>query len=297
MPMPDDIVPEGSSDPVAVFERARNEMLRKKRIQSVVFIGVFLACLTAAVIVGQFDIAVLIKGFPRTTEYIEKLLPVLRWETLGADVSEWYWNIGKWLELLAETLLMAFFATLMGTVCAFILSFSASNNLMTTHWIYFITRRFLEIARSVPDLVYALVFVFAWGLGPLAGILALAIHTMGASGKLFAEVNENIDPNPLEGVRAAGGNWVEMIRFAVVPQVLPAFASYTVWRFEINVRTAAILGFVGAGGIGYELYTNIRLSYYDDVSAILLIIVAAVIAVDMSCEEVRHRMIGKEFLR
>jgi len=295
--MPNDIVPEGSLDPVAAFERARNEMLRQKRVQTLIFIGVFIACLTAAVIVGQFNIFILIKGFPRTTEYIEKLLPVLRWETLGADASEWYWNIGKWLELLAETLLMAFFATLMGTICAFLLSFSASSNLMTTHWIYFITRRFLEIARSVPDLVYALVFVFAWGLGPLAGILALAIHTMGASGKLFAEVNENIDPKPLEGIRAAGGNWVKMIRFAVVPQVLPAFASYTLWRFEINVRTAAILGFVGAGGIGYELYTNIRLSYYDDVSAILLIIVAAVITVDMSCEEVRHRMIGKEFLR
>jgi phosphonate transport system permease protein len=119
---------------------------------------------------------------------------------------------------------------------------------------------------------------------------------MGASGKLFAEVNENIAPDPLEGVRAAGGNWVEMIRFAVVPQVLPAFTSYTLWRFEINVRTAAVLGFVGAGGIGHELYTNIRLSYYEDVSAILLIIIAAVIVVDMSCEAVRHRMIGREFI-
>ena len=286
-----------STDPVATFERRRAEMLRTKRLHTGLFVGVFLACLTVSVIVGQFDIVVLIKGFPRTTEYIQVLLPVLHWETLGADVAEWYWNLGKWLELLAETLLMAFFATFLGTLGAFFLSFTASSNLMTTYWIFFATRRFLELARSVPDLVYALVFVFAWGLGPLAGILALAIHTMGASGKLFAEVNENIDSEPLDGLRAAGGNWVEMIRFAVVPQVLPAFASYTLWRFEINVRTAAILGFVGAGGIGYELYTNIRLSYYDDVSAILLIIVATVVVVDMSCEEVRHRMIGKEFLR
>ena len=294
--MSDDIAPTDSSNPIAVFERRRIEMLRQKRFRTLIFFGVFFACLTAAVIVGEFNIITLIEGFPRTTEYIENLFPVLHWETLGADVSDWYWNLGKWLELLVETLLMAFFATLMGTVFAFLLSFPASSNLMTTYWIYFITRRFLEIARSVPDLVYALVFVFAWGLGPLAGILALAIHSMGASGKLFAEVNENIDPNPLEGVRAAGGNWVKTIRFAVVPQVLPAFVSYTLWRFEINVRTAAVLGFVGAGGIGYELYTNIRLSYYDDVGAILLIIVATVICVDLSCEEVRHRMIGKEFL-
>lgn len=285
-----------TANPVAAFERARAEMLRQKRVQGVILAVVFLACLTAAVIVGQFNIVTLIKGFPRTTEYIEKLLPVLRWETLGPDVAEWYWNTGKWFELLAETLLMAFFATLLGTVGAFVLSFAASSNLTTAYWTYFLTRRFLEIARSVPDLVYALVFVFAWGLGPLAGILALAIHTLGASGKLFAEVNENIDPNPLEGVRAAGGNWVEMIRFSVVPQVLPVFASYTLWRFEINVRTAAVLGFVGAGGIGYELYTNIRLSYYEDVSAILLIIIATVICVDLGCEQIRHRMIGKEFL-
>lgn len=285
-----------TANPVAAFERARAEMLLQKRVQGVILAVVFLACLTAAVIVGQFNIVTLIKGFPRTTEYIEKLLPVLRWETLGPDVAEWYWNTGKWFELLAETLLMAFFATLLGTVGAFVLSFAASSNLTTAYWTYFLTRRFLEIARSVPDLVYALVFVFAWGLGPLAGILALAIHTLGASGKLFAEVNENIDPNPLEGVRAAGGNWVEMIRFSVVPQVLPVFASYTLWRFEINVRTAAVLGFVGAGGIGYELYTNIRLSYYEDVSAILLIIIATVICVDLGCEQIRHRMIGKEFL-
>lgn len=289
--------PDGSSNAVAAFERARKEMLRQKRVQTSIFLGVFLACLVAAIIVGQFNLATLIKGFPRTTEYIEKLLPALRWETLGADFGEWYWNLGSWLDLLAETLLMAFFATLLGTLGAFALSFAASSNLMRTYWIYFLTRRFLEIARSVPDLVYALVFVFAWGLGPLAGILALAIHTMGASGKLFAEVNENIDSSPLEGVRAAGGNWIKMIRYAVVPQVLPSFASYTLWRFEINVRTAAVLGFVGAGGIGYELYTNIRLSYYEDVSAILLIIVATVICVDVSCEEIRHRMIGKELFR
>ena len=294
--MPDAPSTPAATDSVAAFERARAEILRQKRVQGVVFATVFLACLTAAVVVGQFNLFTLIEGLPRTTEYIEKLLPVLRWETLGPDVAEWYWNIGDWLELLAETLLMAFFATLLGTIGAFFLSFPASSNLTTASWLYFVTRRFLEISRSVPDLVYALVFVFAWGLGPLAGILALAIHTMGASGKLFAEVNENIDGNPLEGVRATGGNWVEMIRFAVVPQVLPVFTSYTLWRFEINVRTAAVLGFVGAGGIGYELYTNIRLSYYEDVSAILLIIIVAVICVDLSCEQIRHRMIGKEFI-
>lgn len=295
--MPDAVIPAGSSNHVAAFQRARGEMLRQKRIQTLIFIAVFLVCLVVAVIAGQFSVGALIEGLPKTTTYIEKLLPTLRRESLSADIFEWYWNIGKWLNLLAETLLMAFFATLLGTISAFLLSFPASSNLAANHQVYFVTRRFLEISRSVPDLVYALVFVFAWGLGPLAGILALAIHTMGASGKLFADVNENIDSNPIDGVRAVGGNWIKIIRFAVVPQVLPAFVSYTLWRFEINVRTATVLGFVGAGGIGYELYTDIRLNYYEDVSAILLIIVVAVVCIDMICEEIRHRMIGKEFLR
>lgn len=287
----------GPLNVVADFERARGEMLRHKRAQTLIFAVMFLACLMAAVIVGRFDVVTLVVGIPRTTDYIIKLLPTLRWQSLGADVAEWYWNLGPWLQLLAETLLMAFFATTLGTTGALICSFPASRNLVASRWTYFGARRFLEIARSVPDLVYALVFVFAWGIGPLAGILALTIHTIGASGKLFAEVNENVDPNPIDGLRAAGGNWVETIRFAVIPQVLPVFASYTLWRFEINVRSAAVLGFVGAGGIGHELYTNIRLNYYEDVSAILLIIVATVTVVDMLCEEVRHRMIGKEHLR
>lgn len=290
-------LPAGASETVIAFERARLDASRQKRVQNVIFLAGFIACLAAAVVVGDFNVFDLIAGIPRTTEYVEKLMPALRWETLNADVAEWYWNLPRWLELLAETLLMAFFATLIGTLGAFLLSFPASSNLSNRYWIYFVTRRFLEIARSVPDLVYALVFVFAWGLGPLPGILALAIHTMGASGKLFAEVNENVDPNPPEGIRASGGNWIKVIRFGVVPQVLPSFASYTLWRFEINVRTAAVLGFVGAGGIGYELYTNIRLYYYQDVSAILLIIVITVVLVDMLCEEIRHRMIGKEFLK
>lgn len=272
-------------------------MLRKKRIQSSIFFALFVFCLIVATIVGQFSLTTLIEGIPKTTTYIEKLMPTLHWNSLRADVQDWYWNFWKWLSLLGETVLMAFFATLLGTVGAFLLSFPASSNLTTHYAVYFFTRRFLEIARSVPDLVYALVFVFAWGLGPLAGILALSIHSMGASGKLFSEVNENIDRNPIEGVRAAGGNWVEIIRFAVVPQVLPIFISYTLWRFEINVRTAAVLGFVGAGGIGYELYTNIRLNYYSDVSAILLIIIVTVVCIDMLCETLRHRMIGREALQ
>ena len=151
----------------------------------------------------------------------------------------------------------------------------------------------LEIARTVPDIVWALLFVFAFGIGPVAGILAITTHTLGAQGKLFAEVNENISPLPLDGIRSAGGNWFHEMRFGVLPQVLPNYLSYTFWRFELNVRSATIVGFVGAGGIGHDLFTAIQLLYFSDVGAILLIIVATIMAIDILSERIRHLAIGE----
>ena len=175
-----------------------------------------------------------------------------------------------------------------------LLSFIASSNLMKTYWLYFIVRRTLEIARTVPDIVWALIFIYPFGVGPLAGVLALIVHTTGAQGKLFSEVNENCDHKPIEGIRAAGGNWFEEIRYAVVPQVLPNFISYTFWRLALNVQAATVMGFVAAGGIGYELITAIRLLYFLDVGAILLMIIGTVFLIDMVSERLRHYFIGKE---
>ncbi|MBM3347261.1 MAG: phosphate/phosphonate ABC transporter permease, partial [Betaproteobacteria bacterium] len=162
---------------------------------------------------------------------------------------------------------------------------------------YFVFRRVAEIARCVPEVVYALIFVVAFGIGPFAGFLALTVHATGALGKLFAEANENIDESQLDGVRASGGNWFEVIRFAVLPQVLPNFTTYILWRLELSIRSAAIVGFVGAGGIGQELYKAIGLNYYEDVSAIVLMVVLTIMIIDLLCEKIRHRMIGKENLQ
>ena len=147
----------------------------------------------------------------------------------------------------------------------------------------------LEVARTVPDIVWALLFIIAFGIGPLAGILAITVHTVGAQGKLFAEVNENISPLPIDGVRASGGSWLQVMRFAVLPQVLPNYMSYTFWRMELNVRSATIVGFVGAGGIGHDLFTSVQLLYFADAGAILLIVVATVMAIDILSERFRHR--------
>src|SRR5262249_9772317 len=160
-------------------------------------------------------------------------------------------------------------------------------------WLAFAARRLFELARGVPGLVYALVFVFAFGLGAVPGMLAVGVHSAGACGKLFAGVNQDVDPASREGVGGPAGAWPQVMRFAVVPQVLPNFASYALLRFEISVRQATVLGFVGAGGIGEELLLAVRQFVYPDISAIVLLIIATVAVIDMSCERVRSRLMGE----
>ena len=149
-------------------------------------------------------------------------------------------------------------------------------------------------ARTVPGIVFALIFVIAFGLGPMAGVLAIAIHSTGALGKLFSEIVENIDMKPVEGVRSTGASWLSCMRFAVLPQVAAGYASYALLRFEINVREASVMGFVGAGGIGQELVVAIRKFYYSDVSAILLMIIVTVFIIDIGTGWLRGRLFGKD---
>jgi phosphonate transport system permease protein len=294
------IMPMISSAPVRAgtlsFERQYSDLRRQRRLQTLLGIGVFVLLLIGSAVVGKFSLTALIDGVPKLGEYVQRTLPVLHWKSLGTDLSEWFYGIGKWLDLLLETVLMAYLATLLGSLAALGLCFHASRNLTPRPWSYQVARRAAEFFRTVPDLVFALIFVFAFGLGPLPGILAIALHSFGANGKLFAEANENIDIGPVEGLRAAGANWVQTMRFAVIPQVLPNYASYVLWRFEINVRTAAVMGFVGAGGIGMELMTAVRSLYYEDISAILILIVLTVTLIDMGCEKLRHALIGRETL-
>lgn len=209
------------------------------------------------------------------------------------DVPSWFWGLGKWLRLMVDTLLIAYVATILGATFAFIACFFAAGNLGVSHPVTFVARRFLEFCRTVPELVFALIFVMAFGLGPIAGVLAIVIHTTGALGKLFYEVLENVDQKPIEGLVASGASWTKTMRFAVVPQVLANFLSYALLRFEINVRGASVMGFVGAGGIGQDLMEAIRKFYYPDVSAILVLIIITVALIDLVTERVRHHFISQ----
>jgi len=230
----------------------------------------------------------------RFPKYIYETLPTLRLASLGSDLAEWYWGLKGWLKLLWQTVLIAYVGTVLGAIGAFLFCFAAAANLGRSAWLRFAVRRYLEFCRTVPEIVFALIFVIAFGLGPLPGVLAIAIHTMGALGKLFSEVVENIDLKPVDGVTATGGGWWQIVRFAVVPQVLSNFASYALLRFEINVRGASIMGFVGAGGIGQDLIEAIRKFYFTDVSAILLLIIVTVMLIDYGTERLRHALLSLE---
>jgi phosphonate transport system permease protein len=286
-----------TSAQVRRFEEEFARLRRRQRFQLFGFAFLFLVVFHVAADFSHFTLERLAAGLPRIGEYIGKTVPEIKFVSLFSDVATWYYGFLKWLQLLGDTLLIALMATIFGAAGGLLLCFPASRNLAGRYWIYFVFRRVAEVARCVPEVVYALIFVVAFGIGAFAGFLALTVHTTGALGKLFAEANENIEERQLDGVRAAGGSWIEVIRYAALPQVLPNFTTYTLWRLELNLRSAAIVGFVGAGGIGQELYQAISLNYYEDVSAIVLMIVVTITMIDLACEKIRHRIIGRESLQ
>jgi len=239
---------------------------------------------------GEVELGKLVHHLSGLTSYFGRIMPHLRPDHLTDDVADWYWGFSGWLKLLFDTILIAYLSTLAGTIGATLLSCLAAENLAPSKTVRWMVKRLFEFCRTVPDLVFALLFVSAFGLGPLAGVLAISIHTFGTLGKMFTEAFESIDMNPVEGVRSAGSRFVDTVRFAALPQVLPNLASYTLLRFEINVRASSIVGFVGAGGIGQDLFVAIRKFYYTDVSAILLMIIVTVSIMDVLTSRIRHRL-------
>ena len=293
------------SDPVAVFERHRAELARARRATNILLGVLFVAVILWSAWVSNFTPERLAEGIPRIFEYFQTILPGLEWDKLflGRDadgdavpgsLTFWYADFWEYMRLLGITILMAITATMLGTLGAFLMCFAAARNLAPNYATFWITRRFMEFCRGVPEILFALVFVFMVGIGPLAGVLAIAIHSAGALGKLFAEVNENASLKPVDGITAVGGTWAERMLLGVFPQVAPNLISYALLRFEINVRSSAIVGFVGAGGIGQEL--NRVISFYSDdrVLAVLILIVLMVTVIDLISERVRTRFIGLE---
>jgi phosphonate transport system permease protein len=194
-----------------------------------------------------------------------------------------YGNWGIWAPYVHEMIItvhMAIWATLLSVILAIPFGLLSAEN-VTPWWIRHPIRRLMDTFRAINELVFALIFVVAVGLGPMAGVLALWIHTTGILAKLFSEAVESIDHRPVDGITVTGASKVEEILYGVIPQVIPLWISFALYRFESNVRSATVVGLIGAGGIGMALNENMRSFQYDQAGVILLIIVIAVIILDI----------------
>jgi phosphonate transport system permease protein len=279
---------------LTVLNEAYRRAVARKRLRLTLATAVFFAALVVASIGAEVNLRTFFTYFGNFVSYFDRIFTLENGARVWTDIGEWFWGWRKWLSMLGETILISYVGTLFGAILAFLLNFFAAENTSPTPWLRFLVRRVLEFARTVPGIVFALIFVIAFGLGPMAGVLAIAIHSTGALGKLFSEIVENADMKPVEGVRSTGASWVSCMRFAVLPQVAAGYASYALLRFEINVREASVMGFVGAGGIGQELVVAVRKFYYSDVSAILLLIVLTVFVIDIGTGWMRSRLFGKD---
>jgi len=199
------------------------------------------------------------------------------------------------VEKMIETIFLALMATTLAIVFAIPVSFLAAHNLMgdnpITMAVYYVVRSALNILRSIEPLIMAIVFVVWVGLGPFAGVLALAVHSIAALGKLYSEAVESIDPGPIEAVTATGANRLQTIVYAIIPQIIPPYIAFTVYRWDINVRMSTVIGFVGGGGVGFLLQQWIRLVMYKEAGAAVWAIALVVALMDYASAKVRERVV------
>lgn len=207
-------------------------------------------------------------------------------EFFPPDFSHWR----LYLQEMLVTLQIALWGTALAVLTAMPLALLASAN-MVPCWVYQPVRRLLDAFRAINEMVFAMLFVVAVGLGPFAGVLALWIHTAGTLAKLFSEAVEAIDPQPVEGIRSTGASALHEIVYGVLPQVAPLWISYTLYRFEANVRSATVVGMVGAGGIGVVLWEIIRGFEYAQTCAVMLIVVLTVSAIDLLSARIRKALV------
>jgi phosphonate transport system permease protein len=200
----------------------------------------------------------------------------------------------EYFELMLTTINIAIVSTIVGFVFAVPLSFLAARNFSPSGPLRLVAKRIMEILRAFPEIVIAGLFAAVLSIGPVAAIIAVSLHTIGALGKLFYEVVENADMRPDDGLKAVGANWFERVRFAAVPQVLPNFASYALLRLEINVRASTIIGAVGGGGIGEELKLSISRGFGAKTVALVLLLFVTIIAVDQFSAWLRRKLVGEQ---
>ena len=220
----------------------------------------------------------MIEGVPFMLDFLRRMMP--------PDLSV----LGQALTGALQTLEIAVVGTGVSAVLALPVGFAAARN-VAPPWLFYGARSVLNVFRAIDTLVYALFFVAAVGLGPFPGVLAVVAYTATVLAKLYSEAIEAIDPGPVEAVAATGASRLQVLRWGVLPQIVPQFLSFTLYRFETNIRAAAILGFVGAGGIGFYIQTYLRTLNYPAASAVLLVLIAMVMLVDFASSRIRARLV------
>ncbi len=264
------------------------EMVRRKRLYGGLTILVFVVLLVSGFVLadgrnagGFWDGLSQLGDFPAT-------VVAEAWES-RADMPA---HLVTYFPALIDTINIAAASTLIGAMIGGLLSMLSTRGLAPVPWLIPICRRIMDIMRALPEIVLALAFIFILGGGPVPAMIAIAFHTCGALGKLFSEVNENADLKPVEGLASVGASWPQRMWLAVVPQVAPNYLSYALLRFEINIRASAILGFVGAGGIGYELKNTISWGQgkFDEAAAIFILLFLAIVVVDNLSDLARNRL-------
>jgi phosphonate transport system permease protein len=227
---------------------------------------------------SQLSVVELVKGGPWMADFIGRMFPP-NWEFMG-----------KLVKPAIETIQIAIWGTLLGIVLAVPVCFLAARNISPSAAVFHFMRQVLNVARGINEIILALIFVAAVGLGPFPGVLALALHGAGMLGKFFAESIEEIDQGPIEALRSTGAGPIQIIVFGVMPQVITAWIAVILYRFETNLRQATVLGMVGAGGIGFELVGSMKLFQYRDTATCILVIVAMVMTADFLSSKLRARI-------
>jgi len=289
--MADTALNQGSPEGTAEIRDAYMAMTRTKRMYGGIMLVVFIALMTSGFMLadsrnagGFWDGILNIFQFPgevvREASAKAANLPAL---------------MVKFFPSLLETVNIAAASTLVGGLLAIVLSLLSTRGLARFPKAIGLFRRMMDIMRAVPEIVIALVLIFILGGGPVPAMIAIAFHTAGALGKLFSEVNENADLKPVEGLASVGANWSQRMLLGVVPQVAPNWLSYALLRFEINIRASAILGFVGSGGIGYDLKNAFSWGQgrYDEVAAIFILLFLTIVFFDQLSSHYRNKLVGK----
>lgn len=277
-----------TSTPIDTLRAEYMALTRRKRMYSGILIALFVVLMVAGFqTANDRNAGGFLNGLSSFFDFPADIV-VEAWENAAA-LPAMMWGF---LPALIETLNIAAAATLIGALFALVLSLLSTRGLARYPRLIPVFRRFMDILRAIPDIVIALVLIFVLGGGPVPAMIAIGLHTMGALGKLFSEVNENASLKPVEGLSSVGATWTQKMVLGVIPQVAPNYLSYALLRFEINIRASAILGFVGAGGIGYELRNSITfgLGRFDEAAAIFLLLFLTIVVVDQISSHYRNRL-------